>query len=282
MPAGTPRRRGGARAHRRADRLGHRRPQHHRRDRARAGEARPAPGQPVLHPGQPDQPGQRPGLDPVRLQGPEPRGGDRLLDRRARDRRRQPDDRARRCRRDGRRRRRGGGLPARHGRLRRRAGAVDRFQRHAGAGVAALGRDRDGFVMGEGAGVRGARGARARASAAAPRSMPRSRATACRATPITSPRPAPRATAASARCRRRCARAGLRPSEIDYINAHGTRTPLGDEIELGAVKRLFGEAAWRCRCRRPSRRSAICSGAAGSVEAIFASWRSATRSCRRP
>src|SRR5262249_37506489 len=40
-------------------------------------------------------------------------------------------------------------------------------------------------------------------------------------------------------------RAGLQPSDIDYINAHGTSTPLGDEIELGAVKRLFGEAAYK-------------------------------------
>ncbi len=38
-------------------------------------------------------------------------------------------------------------------------------------------------------------------------------------------------------------RAGISPGDIDYINAHGTSTPLGDEIELKAVERLLGNAA---------------------------------------
>ena len=64
-------------------------------------------------------------------------------------------------------------------------------------------------------------------------------------------------------------RAGLDASDIDYLNAHGTSTPLGDEIELGAVKRLFGAATANLSVSSTKSSVGHLLGAAGAVEAIY-------------
>jgi 3-oxoacyl-[acyl-carrier-protein] synthase II len=63
--------------------------------------------------------------------------------------------------------------------------------------------------------------------------------------------------------------AGMSPADIDYINAHGTSTPAGDEIELGAVQRLFGNAAGKVSMSATKSSIGHLLGAAGAVEAIF-------------
>ncbi len=62
--------------------------------------------------------------------------------------------------------------------------------------------------------------------------------------------------------------AGMKPNEVDYINTHGTSTPIGDPQEVKAIQRLFGEEAYRLNISASKSMTGHLLGAAGAVEAI--------------
>ena len=128
---------------------------------------------------------------------------------------------------------------------------------------------RSGFVIGEGAGIMTieslehaqARGARIYAEVIGNGMM-------CDAQHLTAPHTEGRGAIQAMRMALR--EAGLKPEDVDYINAHGTSTQINDPFETKAIKATFGDHAYRLKISSTKSMTGHCVGAAGGIEAIAA------------
>ncbi len=127
--------------------------------------------------------------------------------------------------------------------------------------------DRDGFVMGDGAGIlvlEALEHAQARGTVILAELV--GYAATDDASHITLPAPGGRGAAASMRLA--LADAGMKPDDVDYINAHGTSTPPNDRAETAAIKTVFGEQAYEIPISSTKSMTGHMLGAGGGVEAI--------------